>query len=221
MTVNGLTFTSSVTATPIITTNNDIFGRDSFALVEHQYFDLPSGWIANGQNLIHTSDFAAIDYSQTAFDSDAIPPNLILSNFQQQNEYCGVRFTIQTTGTSPITLDHPGGTTVYTGSVDMIGELLALTREGATLPGDFNESGQVDAADYVFWRNNINTPSEYDLWRANFGNSLGSAVLMLNPEISTNVPESTFSLLAGSVIVSSWHVASRRFRRHAAKMARI
>jgi hypothetical protein len=37
------------------------------------------------------------------------------------------------------------------------------------LLGDFNTDGIVDAADYVTWRKNDNTPSGYDTWRANFG----------------------------------------------------
>jgi hypothetical protein len=39
----------------------------------------------------------------------------------------------------------------------------------ATLPGDYNHDGVVDAADYVAWRKNDGTQAGYDLWRANFG----------------------------------------------------
>ncbi|MCI0335765.1 MAG: PEP-CTERM sorting domain-containing protein [Planctomycetes bacterium] len=55
------------------------------------------------------------------------------------------------------------------------------------LPGDFNEDGKVDAADYVRWRKNetANNPlpndnglatqaDRFNLWRANFGNMSGS-----------------------------------------------
>jgi hypothetical protein len=38
-------------------------------------------------------------------------------------------------------------------------------------PGDFNLDGTVDAADYVRWRKTDNTPANYTLWRANFGNT--------------------------------------------------
>jgi hypothetical protein len=59
----------------------------------------------------------------------------------------------------------------------------------ASLPGDFDNSGKVDAADYVIWRNNNGTnnqlpndnglglpirPEHFDLWRANFGAGSGS-----------------------------------------------
>jgi hypothetical protein len=61
-------------------------------------------------------------------------------------------------------------------------------------PGDFNENGSVDAADYVAWRKNLSTenplpndsglgtpigPDHYNLWRANFGGTpagIGSSV---------------------------------------------
>jgi hypothetical protein len=44
---------------------------------------------------------------------------------------------------------------------------ISLASEG--LPGDFNQDGKVDAADYVVWRKNGGTPEEYDLWREHFG----------------------------------------------------
>jgi T5SS/PEP-CTERM-associated repeat protein len=45
------------------------------------------------------------------------------------------------------------------------------------LPGDFNEDGSVDAADYVVWRKGLGTiytPSDFGLWRANFGRTSGA-----------------------------------------------
>ena len=54
----------------------------------------------------------------------------------------------------------------------------------AGTPGDYNNNGRVDAADYVVWRKNEGTnnslpnnslpgpigPAHYQQWRANFGN---------------------------------------------------
>jgi autotransporter-associated beta strand protein len=56
------------------------------------------------------------------------------------------------------------------------------------LPGDYNDDGSVDAADYVVWRKNEGTTNtlpndpiggtigsaQFDQWRANFGDTLGS-----------------------------------------------
>ncbi|MEX0613719.1 MAG: PEP-CTERM sorting domain-containing protein [Pirellulales bacterium] len=45
------------------------------------------------------------------------------------------------------------------------------------LPGDFNQDGAVDAADYVVWRKGLGTTytqDDYNIWQANFGATLGS-----------------------------------------------
>jgi hypothetical protein len=64
------------------------------------------------------------------------------------------------------------------------------------IPGDFNQDGTVDAADYVVWRDIDNTQDAYDIWRANFGTSLfagsGSAAFPLGASaepLSATVPE--------------------------------
>ena len=77
----------------------------------------------------------------------------------------------------------------------------------AVLPGDFNNDGTVDAADYVVWRKTDGTQTGYDAWRANFGASLGpgsgSAGYPLGASaqpLSAAVPEpSAVVLLAGLV----------------------
>ncbi len=78
------------------------------------------------------------------------------------------------------------------------------------LPGDFNNNGVVDAADYVLWRDHLGDASEaalngngdgmngidagdFDWWRAHFGNTTGSGSAVL----SVTVPEpTTLALLA-------------------------
>ena len=49
------------------------------------------------------------------------------------------------------------------------------------LPGDFDADGVVDAADYTVWRNRLGTTyadSEYEVWRANFGQTAGSESIL-------------------------------------------
>ena len=53
--------------------------------------------------------------------------------------------------------------------------ILALLIDAAPLPGDYNDDGTVDLADYVVWRDTDGNQPGYDAWRENFGNSLGSA----------------------------------------------
>lgn len=46
------------------------------------------------------------------------------------------------------------------------------------LPGDFNDDGIVDAADYTVWRDGLGTTytnADYDTWRAHFGQSINSS----------------------------------------------
>jgi hypothetical protein len=97
--------------------------------------------------------------------------------------------------------------------------LFLLTSAG--LPGDFNEDGTVDAADYVVWRDNLGslvslpnddtpgvTVADYDVWKAHFGESAAGALSVANiPEPSTQV-----TLLLGSLFVQFCrsHFDSRR-----------
>jgi hypothetical protein len=70
-----------------------------------------------------------------------------------------------------------------------------VSNKVATVPGDFNFDGAVDSADYVAWRKGLGTlyaQSHYDIWRNNFGSSLGpgsgSAIPSAAP-LSAAVPE--------------------------------
>jgi hypothetical protein len=91
-----------------------------------------------------------------------------------------------------------------------------LTYTGGTaiagVPGDYNNDGAVNAADYVLWRkggplaNEVDNPgtvdaADYTEWRARFGNTSGSGLG------AGAVPEPTSTvlvLLAGLATVASW-----------------
>lgn len=69
------------------------------------------------------------------------------------------------------------------------------------LPGDFNKNGVVDAADYTVWRNGLATsaylPSQYGLWKSNFGRRLGGGA-------TSGVPEpSAFILVIAAMALSA------------------
>lgn len=51
--------------------------------------------------------------------------------------------------------------------IAVVGTISLVTMEDQ--PGDFNEDGVVDAADYVNWRKTLMTPAEYTTWVENFG----------------------------------------------------
>jgi hypothetical protein len=68
-------------------------------------------------------------------------------------------------------------------------------------PGDFNRDHVVDAADYVVWRKELNTPDDYNTWRAHFGQSSGGGS-SLDPLISVPEPAAVSLLLAAAVFVT-------------------
>ncbi|HEX4413043.1 MAG TPA: dockerin type I domain-containing protein [Lacipirellulaceae bacterium] len=91
----------------------------------------------------------------------------------------------------------------------------------ASVAGDYNHNGVVDAADYVLWRDTLNqsvaagtgadgdgdgvvTQADYGFWRARFGNTSGSGSLA-----SANVPEPT-SLVGCCVAGGLISLVSRR-----------
>jgi autotransporter-associated beta strand protein len=103
-----------------------------------------------------------------------------------------------------------------------------LTVSAAGIPGDYNNNGSVDAADYVVWRKNNGStnplpndpiggtigPAQFNQWRANFGQPAGSGT---GHSASVAIPEpTTLFLLMVSVIAkfiharSDWRLLERR-----------
>jgi hypothetical protein len=77
---------------------------------------------------------------------------------------------------TPITPGAPLSSGLYTlefQTSSLAGSQVTFTV--APLPGDFNNDGVVDAADYVLGRKSLsNAQQSYDTWRANFGQTVGS-----------------------------------------------
>jgi probable HAF family extracellular repeat protein len=113
----------------------------------------------------------------------------------------GVYITNAQVGLDELTIAQLTGNTASTSDPNILGPFEII--EGPTfLPGDYNVDGAVDAADYVVWRKDVDPQVGFNVWRANFGASLGvgngSAIPSAEP-LSANVPEpSTFALLFGS-----------------------
>jgi hypothetical protein len=74
------------------------------------------------------------------------------------------------------------------------------------LPGDFNQDGTVDAADYVVWRKSNAAQREFEDWRANFGNSLGTGS---GASANNTVPEPASVVLLLLTMVG-WSLSQRR-----------
>ena len=66
-----------------------------------------------------------------------------------------------------------GGALSATGTI-YIDDVSASILMAPILPGDYNHNGIVDAADYVVWRKGAATQTDYNIWRANFGQTAGS-----------------------------------------------
>jgi hypothetical protein len=55
------------------------------------------------------------------------------------------------------------------GAQDLVFHYGEVEGGGGLSPGDFNQDGTVDAADYVFWRDRLGDANDYTLWQENFG----------------------------------------------------
>ena len=76
----------------------------------------------------------------------------------------------------------------------------------AAIPGDFNNDGMVDAADYVVWRKTDGTPAGYNAWRTHFGQVSGSGA---GASANATVPEpATFVLLM--LLAAGWCIRRGR-----------
>ena len=81
-----------------------------------------------------------------------------------------------------------------------------------SLPGDYNNNGIVDAADYVVWRKTGTPPDGYNTWCAHFGQPAGRGT---GSNATTAVPEPATSVLLMLAAVS-W---CRRRRRSTSKVS--
>jgi hypothetical protein len=83
-----------------------------------------------------------------------------------------------------------------------------LSREPIAIPGDFNNDGTVDAADYIAWRNGLGTTytqADYNIWRANFGRSAAGAAAVadtFSAASSANIPEPAALLLSAMALAT-------------------
>lgn len=99
-----------------------------------------------------------------------------------------------------------------TGGNGYLNDMQIEAIDGPGIDGDYNDDGNVDAADYVLWRKDPNTyggdPAGYNAWRANFGNSPGAGSGGLGG--SSAVPEPASFLLAVVVAIGLYSLHRRR-----------
>jgi T5SS/PEP-CTERM-associated repeat protein len=122
---------------------------------------------------------------------------------------------------SSISLPTLTGLSWNTSQLYTTGVISVATAPG--LPGDYNDDGKVDAADYVVWRKNEGTMTplpndphggtigaqQFNTWRANFGNMAGSGSFA-DADVAVPEPAAAFSMLFG--ILATLAVDRRRIR---------
>ncbi|HEX2474205.1 MAG TPA: hypothetical protein VHK01_05645 [Lacipirellulaceae bacterium] len=71
----------------------------------------------------------------------------------------------------------------------------------AGIPGDYNDDGSVDAADYVVWRKNNGAMAGYEEWRTNFGKTVGNGSGA--QQLASSVPEPAIAsfLIAAALLL--------------------
>lgn len=172
---------------------------------------------ASSHDLLNVAGSASLGgqltLSLTAFPADPLAELTVLSAGVLSGAFSNI-----TSGARLATLDGLGS---YVVTVDsMAGELRLSDFESAVLPGDFNDDGLVDAADYSVWRDNVGQPAgalandvdgvlaggvigpaQYDRWAANYGASAESP--------AAAVPEPAAAALAA---LTAACVAVRRAR---------
>ena len=116
------------------------------------------------------------------------------------------------------TVDGGGSFLVHYGSgspFDPTQIVLSAFLPPTGLPGDYNQNGIVDAADYTLWRDHLGAPAgtlpndidggvigpdQYATWRTNFGQSTGSGS---GASANTAVPEpETLSMLLVGILTT-------------------
>jgi GH35 family endo-1,4-beta-xylanase len=117
-------------------------------------------------------------------------------------------------GLFDITVTHDGQEYVRS-DVLLTNDLqLEIVVDAASLDGDFNGDGIVNAADYVVWRNGLDTDyvqSDYDVWVEHFGNRLedASGTVAAVPE-----PSSWFLLAISTMAgLRRWRLSHSQLRR--------
>jgi hypothetical protein len=173
------------------------------------------GWQAELSRLFHNVsgtvtivDENTIQVDDFTYDGGGISVYFYLGHEQTRDSFkTGLQIGPQLLGTPrngtepPLVIDLPSGQTLEGWNAVSVWCVAAgssfgdgtFAPVGGPTPGDFNDDGLVDAADYVVWRNGLGQEyddTDYTQWRANFGaSSANSAAPNSAPFPMATVPE--------------------------------
>ena len=126
----------------------------------------------------------------------------LLGRFVATTTFYSTIFAKDPSGMVPPTADYPGLDPATVSELQSIIWSVVTTTPGTgvvALPGDFNQNGIVDAADYTVWRENVGKPAgtlandptgstigdaQFNVWKSNFGASSGGSSAGVVPEPS-------------------------------------
>ena len=180
------------------------------------------GTLSVGNNVTDGANSSwSIDLSGASADKLAVTGNIDLSAVDALNVSGAGTGTSWLIGTYTGTLTGAFDTVTNGYTVSYTGGNITLNTAVAGLPGDYNQNGVVDSADYVLWRHNVGQPagtlpndttgvaigdSQYNLWRSNFGNHSGAGSGLGS---GSAVPEPT---TIGMLLLGLVAMAARRKR---------
>ena len=182
------------------------------------HFDLSTTNVtfASGDLAYRSSTGDPAGFASIAGQSDTLSGTGTLSSLIQGAQ------TIETL-TLPVSSDfvlQPNSTTTI--NLHLAGQLVATSTFATPLPGDYNQNGVVDAADYVVWRKKSGSgislpnddtpgvgPDDYTRWRAHFGQTRSGSGFGSGLAAGSSVPEpSSLGLLV--VVLNLGGVCCRR-----------
>jgi hypothetical protein len=106
-----------------------------------------------------------------------------------------------------------GAGALPTGQREFFFDKLTVDDPTASLPGDYNRDGKVDAADYGLWRKTLNqsvtqgtgadgdhdgiiTQADYNIWRQHYASSSGSGASLATVSVPEGDSRAAISLLS-------------------------
>jgi hypothetical protein len=167
------------------------------ALDSGGHFDLSAATLqfVNGNLAYHDTSGSLIGTNSLANNTGSITGTGTLSSTNQSGQTTE-KLNIPISATFVL---MPNTTTTV--NLTLTGQLVATSTFAAGLPGDYNQDGVVDAADYVLWRSQLGSGTslpnddtagvgndDYTRWRAHFGQTGGSGA-GINASNRAVVPE--------------------------------